>query len=312
VKYYALAVLTASLVCGQTVNRTYTYDVNGRPVEDIAQVTIDGGPGSKVSRQLIRDTGGRNVPLEDVEEVLVSDSGGVRVVEKTIRRYSPDGRPGPPEKIRIEQRLDASGAGTVTTTTFRGDVNGRMQPAERAVSQVQKSGNETTTATSVERPTVNGSFELVERREESQREGADGFVSQNSAVFRRDANGRFEEVAKSTSQTVVENGVRVENAATYELGQLVRQTVSRTAKVNGGEQSTVDVYEAEQAGRVRSGSEAKPVLSERRVVETEVTGSGTVETVNVQRPLPSDPNRLSAPEAAERTICTGKCTAPGK
>ncbi len=289
----------------QTVVSSGTFDINGRRVEGASSL-VNQSPGSADRIEMVRSVNGRSVPVESVEDKVVSESGGVKVIERVVKRYDANGRPGPPERVHIEERKNADGSVNMATSVMRADMNGNYALAERTVTESKKSGDTTNSSTVVERPTLNGSLEVVERKEVVKRETADGGVSQNSNVSRRDTNGRFGEAGKQVLEKTVSGGRTVENVATYEAGstgmQLIRQTVSK--EVAGSNQKEVDVFEAAQAGRV---GDAKPQLREQQIIEKTPTATGAVERISVRRPLASDPNRLGNAQKVEEIICTGKC-----
>ena len=105
--------------------------------------------------------------MESASERVVSDSGGVKVVERTIKRYDANGTPGPAERLTIEERKQPDGSLLTSTTVSRGTINGNFQLAERSTSISRTNGNRTETSTSLERPTLNGSFDLVEKSEQT-------------------------------------------------------------------------------------------------------------------------------------------------
>lgn len=289
----------------QTVVSSGTFDINGRRV-DGASSLVNQAPGSADRIEMVRSVNGRTVPVESVEDKVVSELGGVKIIERVVKRYDASGRPGPPERVHIEERKNADGSVNSATSVTRADLNGNYALAERTVTDSKKSGDTTNSNTVVERPTLNGSLEVVERKEVVKRETADGSVSQSSSVSRRDTNGRFGETARQVLEKTVAGGRTVENVATYEAGstgmQLIRQTVSK--EVAGSNQKEVEVFETAQAGRVGS---TKPELREQRIIEKTATANGAVESISVRRPLASDPNRLGKAQKVEEIICTGKC-----
>ena len=285
-----------------SVSSTYLFDLNGRRVEATRSARLQ-GPGSSASRQLVHSVNGREVPVESTEERVISDDGTTRVVERVTRRFTRTGEPGPPERVRIEERKAADGSVTTAATVYRGDVNGNFQLAERSVTETRTNDGKTSATTAVERPTLNGSMELVERRESLRTREHD-----NVTVLRRDQQGQFVEAAREVvERSVADGGTPIENAARYENGRLIEQTVSRTEKVNGAEQTVVDVFTTHVPGRSRAASEGQPVLQEQRVVEMVATAEGAVQRLSVRRPDPSNPNRLSAARVVEETICKGDC-----
>jgi len=163
--------------------------------------------------------------------------------------------------------------------------------------------------TAIERPTINGSMEMVERREQVTRTTPNSQI-ENTAVYTRNTNGDFAESARSTVERTTENGTSVENAANYELGKLVKQTVSKTVRQGDTEVTQEDVFLANMPGVVRSADETRPQLQQRKLIERSFSANGSKEIVRMQTPVPGDPNRMSSPRKVEETVCTGKCGAP--
>lgn len=289
----------------QSQTSSSTFDINGRRVAGASSLASQ-APGSSDKIETVRNVNGRNVPVESVEDKVISESGGVKIIERLVKRYDASGRPGPPDKIRIEERKNSDGSVNTSTSVMRSDLNGRYAMAERSVTDQKKSGDTVVSTTVVERPTLNGSLEVVEKKEGSVRTTADGSVSAMTTTTQRDTNGRFAEAAKEVIEKTVSNGITVENVATYQAGsggmQLVTQTVSREKK--GSNQKEIDVFDTNPDGRTSTGQAR---LREQRVVEKTATPSGAIENISVRRPLSSDPARLGELRKVEEVICTGKC-----
>lgn len=298
-KYYALFATIAGLAAAQQT-ATYNYDLNGHRIESV---------GSHNSTTTIRNADGREVPLQKVEEKVISDDGTTRVVERIVRQYTTDGRPGPPEKTRIEERKSADGSLTTSTTTWKGDISGNLVLSERSVSESHTSADGSVVNTAVERPTINGSMEMVERRERVTRTSPNS-ETENTTIYTLNTNGSFAESARSTVERTKQNGTMVENAANYELGKLVKQTVSTTRRQGDTEEVQEDVFLADTPGVVRAQGESRPQLQQRRLIEKTYSSAGSKEIVRMQQPVSGDPSRLGNPRKVEETICTGKCGAP--
>ncbi|HYZ83975.1 MAG TPA: hypothetical protein VE621_06215, partial [Bryobacteraceae bacterium] len=164
-KYQIAFVFSLTTVFGQEIT-SYTYDVNGRPVPGATR-SIDASPAETKRAETVRNLNGRDVPIQTVDQKVISDNGTVRVTERIVRRYDANGRPGPAEKTLIEERKNPDGSLNTSTTTMREDINGQMSVAERSITEARKSGDTTTTNTVVERPTLSGGLEVVEKREGS-------------------------------------------------------------------------------------------------------------------------------------------------
>lgn len=305
---FCFVLLSVAAACGQQAT-THTYDVNGRPVPGATR-SVEGSDAANTRATSVRNLNGREIPIESVEQRVVRESGGVRIIERIVKRYDANGRPGPAEKTTVEERKNADGTVNTVSTVYREDLNGRMALAERSTSQSSKSGSTISTDTTVERPTLNGIIETVERRQATRAE-AQGSVTETTTAYRRDVNGRFGEALREVRDVKTEGDRQQENTAIYEASPnggamtLLRQIVASTTKRGNQTQTEMSVYELESAGKVASAAEAKPVLRERRVVERSATGAGTVESVVVRTPLANDPQRLGPAQKVEETVCTG-------
>jgi hypothetical protein len=316
-----LVLLTAPVLpAWQSASQTYVFDAEGRRTAWSGATT-----GEKQSLTLGRDMNGRQVKVEEVEEKVVRDRDGVRVVERVVRRYDPNGRPLPPEKEVIETTQRPGGGATTAVTQFRADLNGRLQPAERIVSDTHDANGATRTETRVERLTINGAFAPIERRVAVETVRGDDAEREESSYL-PDANGRFQQATRRVARTIRENGATREQTDEYEAAttgqlQLSRQTVARVERdAQGAERRVVDVYGPAATGRPVTPGEL--ALRERQVIEVRPTPSGAVETYSIQRPAPDGRGQLGPLVKIAETVCTGKClpetpsaakpTAPGE
>lgn len=314
------ALCLAGCLAGQQSSRdtaTYVYDGMGnRSLATSSSSARSGSASQNIER--VRSVNGREIPLESVKENVISDRDGVRVVERIVRRYDADGTPGPPIKLRIEERTAADGSTSTATSVYRGDINGNYQLSQKTVEQTQKIGDQTTVTRSVERPTLNATTEVVEKSTSTTTE-KDNSSHSESVTYRRDANGSFfaakQEVADSKK---TQGGPTVETVTVYESEstgkmRLQSQQVSTTTTApDGSERREVDVYNAAVPGMASSADAPKPQLRERQIVERKTDANGAVvETISVQRPSLSDPNRLGGARKISETICRG-CDPPKK
>jgi hypothetical protein len=246
------------------------------------------------------------VPVTESEERVISDDGRTRIVERTIRSFGPDGQPLPPERVRLETERRGDGSEVTTAQTWRADLNRNYQLAERSVMETRKSGDTTTASTLVERPSVNGSMELWEKREQLIRTPNPETQAETTTVYRKDPNGRLDESARISVDRSTKNGTTVENAATYQSGELTGQTVKRSSNTPNGEDVEMDIFVTQAPGRAESASDRRLSLRERRLIERKYSVDGSVESVSVQMPDVNS-NRLSAPKKVEETVCSGAC-----
>ena len=309
-KYYAALLLLAPIASGQQhQSSTYSFDINGHPVAG-PTLSDSAAPGAEQKALTTRDVNGRKVPIESVEERIVSNSGGVRVIERIVKRYDANGNPGPAEKVHIEERKNPDGSGTVQTTTMRGDINGNYSLSERTLADIRKSGDTTSTTTTIERPTVGGGFDMVAKREETERKSANGDLTRNATTFQRDMNGRLNETAREDVQQTKRGDTTEENAARFEATngqlQLVQQTVSKTVRAGNIERKEVNIFEPSLAGRAQQNG-AAPQLQRQQIIERTPSGKGTVETMSVRSTTPNEPSRLGPAQKVQETVCIGEC-----
>ena len=102
--------------------------------------------------------------MEQVTERVVSEDANGKVTERIVKKFDPSGQPASTERVMIEEQKLPGGGSTVQETTYRNDVNGSLREAERKTTETRVSGSTTTTSTVIDRPSLNGSFETVEKR----------------------------------------------------------------------------------------------------------------------------------------------------
>ncbi len=301
----AICIAALCLPAQEALRKTYVLDPNGNRQE---WSTARAGDASRT--ETVSNLNGSRVPLEQTEEKVLEKADGRLVVERIIRRRTPDGQALPPEKVRVESLTGADGSVTETRTTYRGDLNGALTPAERSVSRSVKSGEQTRTETVIERASLNGSFAIVERRDAAT-QARENQTETNVVVYRVDQNGRMAEAVRQTTRASVVNGVPTEQSDEYEsasTGQmrLSKQTVTRTLKSpDGAERREIDVFGPAAPGRPMV--DGKLELRERQIVDRTATNGQVVERFSVQRPALDDARRLTKPQLVSETICEGKC-----
>lgn len=309
---WVTAFLTMILPCVLAQDRTttqYVYDLEGRRVP---WSTSTAGTGGTV--QTTRNVNGREVPQEKVEEKVVEGPGGVKTVERTVRRFDFEGRPLPPERTVSQETKNPDGSTSVVTTVFRGDLNGRLTPSERTTVITRGAGDATHSEKLVERTGVSGKLEPFEKRV-AQVSGTADRSETEETVFRVDTNSRFTEAARNVIRQRKENGVVIEQTDEFESAstgamQLSRQTVSRVVKnPDGSESRVVDVFGNSATGRAVA--EKGMQLRERQIVERKPTADGGfVESFSIQRPGLTNTKELGPATKISETVCSGKCAAP--
>lgn len=294
----------AALSAQQRESRTYVYDPNGHRTE----WSVSAREGSS-SSETVRNLNGRQVPVERTEERVTKRPDGTVVTERLIRRFDPSGNPLPPEKVVTETAQRPDGSLVEVSTVYRGDINGNLRPAEKAVREARKQGDQTVSETRIERPSINGSFELLEKRTatETVRE-AEKASERDETVYVRDTNGAFIPAQRRVVRARESDGTIREQVEEYEAAtsgalRLSRQLSSVTRKnPDGTEDTVVDVYGVNAPGRaVEAGTPAQ--LRERQIFTSRQSPDGTVVTVfSVQRPSLNSPRELGRPETVSETV----------
>jgi hypothetical protein len=307
----SIILFTSALAWAQSATTTYLTDLNGTRVAGTSYTTSKDGTKTETSQSV----NGQQVPLEQsVDKVLREDSRG-RVVERTIRKLDPTGQATSTERVVIEETKLSGGGSSVRSTTYRSDLNGNQQEAERKTVETRVQGSITTADTVIDRPNINGSFATTEKRT-AVTEGTEAKgITTTESVYRPDINGGYHEALKSV-KTIVKNGNQTtENTADYEPGvtgqlQLHAQSTSVSKKLpDGTDQTQVDLYSANVAGRLYDSS-APMQIKEEQIIERRTNPDGSVtETLSVRRPTVSDSSHLGDLQKLSETVCTGKCGA---
>lgn len=294
----------AALWGQQRESRTFVFDPNGRRSE--WSVTARDGSSSS---ETIRNLNGRQAPVERSEERVTMRPDGTVVTERFIRRFDANGAPLPPEKTVTETTTRPDGTVVEVSTVYRGDINGALRPAEKAVREARKEGGRTVSETRVERPSINGSFELLEKRAATEIvRDADKSSEHDETVYVRNANGAFVPAQRKVTRSRESGGTFQQQIDEYEAAtagslRLSRQISSVTQKNPDGTESTVvDVYGVAAPGRaIEAGATAQ--LRERQIYNSRQSPDGSVVTVfSVQRPSLNSPKELGRPERVSETI----------
>jgi len=292
---------------GQQTTTTYTTDLNGNTVPGASYSTVRSG-NTTTTTETTQNVNGRQTPLLSTTDRVIKDDSGGRVVERITKRFDANGHLTETEKQQIDEKKNADGSVSSTATTYRSDINGNFQLAERVVTDASKSGNTTNSSITVERPTVNGSLDVVEKKVRVEDDEKNASKS-DETVYRKDQDGRFVESLRVVKDTSEQNGQQVVNTAQYEPSdsgrmKIASQTVARIRKnPDGTESQEVDIYRNVPG---RAETNATPALRERQIIEQRKVGDKVIETTSVQRPTISDPNRLGAPRQISERVCVGK------
>ena len=293
---------------------TYTYDVNGRRVLS-SHSGMTAGAGASANVRTTQSLNGRRVPAESVDEKVVSDGPGGKVVERFVKVYDEDGRVVSSEKQVITERNLGEGRSEVSTAVYRSDLNGRMTLAERARTESTAAGGRTALQTVVERASLNGGLEAVERRQSTQRI-SNGRTDTDTTIYRKDSNGGFQAAAREvlsvakSGATTTENVTQYNTAATGQMELTGQRVMTTTERPDGGQTQVVDVYGMAAPGRAMPNYASGPQLREQQIIDKRPAGAGGfVESYSIRRPG-LESGALGAPVKISETVCTGNCTAP--
>jgi hypothetical protein len=307
----------AAMLAGQeTAGRTsvWTKDVNGARVEGSTYSYAE-TPKSSQRVETSRSINGRNVPLLSTEDKVLHEDSQSKIVERVIRKYGPDGHPGPPITVHIEEKKGLDGSSTVQSSSYETDINGNKQLFERATTQIRKSASTTESSTTVERATLNGALQTVERDATVERKNGDT-TNVESTSYHRDISGNFTPFSQEVKQTSKSGGTETSDTAHYELNMDGKLTLGSRSidhvKTNPDGSQTVDtdVYSRLSIGRTTDTNADAPRLQEQiRKERTPGPGGVMVETISVRARLPNDPSRFGAYEKVSQTTTTN--TDPG-
>ncbi|MCX6621999.1 MAG: hypothetical protein NTY38_13205, partial [Acidobacteria bacterium] len=242
--------MLACAVWGQE-SKTYVYDVNGDRSVATESREVKTREGKTVVESVPSMNGGAGLN-EQVEERVLEDTGASRIIERLIT-YGSGGR----VKVRTEEKKQADGSSTVSTTRYRDDGNGSMEVAERSVRNARGGVTETL----IERPGSDGSLAVVERQSGAERK-VGAATEQTVITYRKDSNGSFAEAVREVSLRAEKNGVASETTDQYVEGQLSGRTLTNTRKAaDGGEVREISVYGMTAPGQPTSD---QPQLREQR------------------------------------------------
>jgi hypothetical protein len=306
-----MALATAVFALAQSSTTTYTPDLlNGGLVPLTTSDSSD-----HTQAQISQSLNGREVPLEQHEERVLSHDANSTVTEAIVRKYSPTGDLVSTDRTVTERHDSPGGNSTAESTTYRTDVNGDQRPVERRSIDTRVSGSTTAVNTVVDRPGLDGAFQTVEKHNELT-EGSDAKKTITDSVYRRDTNDGFTEAARKVTTETHSGDRTVANTTDYGPGsvagglQFQEQRVATTTTAPDGSKTTrVDIYAPAADGHVQD-PDSPPQLKQEQIITHEKSRDGSVkETFSVREPSVSDATRLGPPRTITETVCTGKCDA---
>jgi hypothetical protein len=302
-----LLFVAAGALGAQSTASTYTPDINGNLVPGTAVVSADG-----VTTDLRQSINGREVPLEQVQEKVLSRDGNTTVTERIVRHFGVNGEVVQTDRIVTEATKTGEGASVMHSTTYRSDISGNMSEAERKTVETHQDGAATVTDTAIQKKDLDGSFGVAEKRTLTSEPTSNG-KRESETVMLRDTNGNLYQAQRSSTVETKTGNQVVVNTAIYEPGvngnlSLKRQQVSTsTSNPDGSSSQEVEIFGRTSDSMARAEG-APPALTEKRTIERQKgAGGAIVETQTVQLPSVNDPGRLDAARKVLETICRGEC-----
>jgi len=316
-KLLGIALVSAAALSAQTTSSSSaasstSVDINGHRVSEGPQIVTTKSPTGTVITEILQSVNGRLVPIERTEERVVRDDASGKVVERVVRRFDQTGIPSSALRQTIEEQKRPDGSSTTTSTTYRGDVNGKMQLIEKATTEARTSATEERSETVIQRPSVNGTLDTAEKQSRVAVKQGTGYREEET-TYRTSGNGGLYAAVRTVTDHAQQGSESSDNTVEYEANpsgslQLHSQKVVKTVTApDGSKESVVDLYSTHVPGRVdATGAGLK--LEERQLVQRQKTGPDTVtETLSVQRPTVTDPNTLGPSRQLSQTVCKGAC-----
>jgi hypothetical protein len=309
---FATLACSFSLAAQQSdVNSTTQVDINGNRISDGPAISQTKSATSSVTTVTHQSINGGTVPLEKVEVHVLRDDASGKVTERITRRFDPQGNALPPVRETIEEQKRPDGSSSIQSTTYRSDINGNVQVAEKTTTDTHTTGSGESSETTVQRATADG-LQTVEKRDEVVVKQPGGYQSE-STIYRSDGNGGFYTAVRQTAEHTEQNSQASDSSAEYERGpngdlQLHGQTVTKTVtRPDGSNDAVVEIYGRNVPGTV-SGSDSGLKLQEQQVIDTRPGPNNTVvQTLSVRRPSVSDPGTLGPARQISETVCQGDC-----
>ncbi len=298
----------------------YTYDVNGRPVlaPSSQQERKGAGAGAVVDRQeVMRDSSGQPIAVRKSEERVLSEQEGDKTSERVIQRYDLTGRPTTKQVIKLEKRKMPDGSVVSTENFYEQDVNGRLQFAERRTSTEKKTDAGGGGTLVVERPSVNGGVQVVERTNRTDTKRGDAVTESVTSKQMLDGNGRLTERERGSSVATKSGDATTTETSQWQLGgtgqmEFLSRTVSRISeKPDGSQVEDREVYSTRIAGTTPDLNHAQtPSLEEQVHRERKVRPDGKiVESTTARMRQVAEPTRLGGLMVTEQVTTP---TADGK
>lgn len=272
---------------------SYVYDVNGQPAAGpaVEQRRRDSGGRTEIERVESRPSiNGGTVSARSTAESVVSQKAGEETSERVIQRYDPEGRPTTKQVVKTEKRMLPDGTVISTESLYQEDVNRTLQFVEKRTATEKKTATGGTGTIVVERPSINGSMQVVERTDRTDTKHSETVTESVSSHRFADINGQLTE--RDREQSVATKQGAVTNTDTKQwlvgaTGQMdfVSQTTSRlTQRPDGSQVEDSQVYTTRIAGTTPDlNTPYKPTLERETHREIMVQSDGKIVETSTSR-----------------------------
>lgn len=264
-------------------SRSFRYDASGRRIADRESATSTKQDKEGGSLRTYQNSNGRRVPYIREKETVVVKGARSETREKRTQLYDTSGNPTQQELVRTQERRLADGTIETTATTYRTDLNGRMQPVERQVERVKEQGALTTTTKVVERPTVNGGFGAIKKEESTERKQGETASTIETVRSIGDGSGALQ-VAEREQTTMKRQGTTAttetqvfsRSVATGQMGLSERTVGILQERADGSSTEKIETFGFQVHGGGTNLNAQRMQLQE--VVERRTTKSANGET----------------------------------
>jgi len=236
---------------------SYGYDVNGQPVAGPAieqrRKEIGGGTGVDAVQTQPNINGGV-APAVTSEQRTTSSAPGNEVSERVLQRYDPEGHPTTKQVVKSEKRTLPDGSVVVTEALYEQDANRNLQFVERRTSTEKHTTTGGSASAVVERPSLNGGMQVVERTDRTDTKKSETVTESVSSRRFADINGQFTERERSQSVSTKQGDVTNTDTKQWQVGatgqmDFASETTSRlTQRPDGSQVEDSQVYSTKIGG----------------------------------------------------------------
>jgi hypothetical protein len=260
----------------------------------------------------VNSPNGRPVPSEEFSERVLKTGPSGKVTERIRKTFDDYGRLVGTERTLIEETKGSGNDLTVKETVFHSDLNAGEVETDRRSTEIRARNGEITTTVISQKPGVNRSFSVDERRTTVATGPADN-KRIVEVVERPTPAGGFTVSARRETD-IVQRGNETKTttkefqAKTGTGETLSKQTISTTTRqADGSDVTETSLFVPVGSGKVQSSGDPLQ-LQEQQILEKRVAADGsTTEVLSVRQPSSIGSGRLNSARVVSETVCTGEC-----